>query len=47
MRSFCFRFLTYLGDLCVSKGVAIQKVQGMVCNVVLSDQYSDILMRLR
>lgn len=41
------RFLTYLGDLCVSKGVAIQKVQGMVCSVVLSDQFMDILMKLR
>ena len=47
-----FRFLTYLGDLCVSKGTAIQKVQGMVCegmvcDVVLKKDHSEILMKLR
>ena len=41
------RFLTYLGDLCVSKGTAIQKVQAMVCNVVLSEQHLDILMKIK
>ena len=40
------KFLTYLGDLCVSKGTAIQKVQGMVCDVVLKKDHSDILMKL-
>ncbi len=40
------RFLTYLGDLCMSKGVAIQKVQMMVCDVVLSEQNADVLMRI-
>ena len=40
------RFLTYLADLCVSKGVAIQNVQMMVCNVVLQEQNTEVLMRL-
>ena len=31
----------------VSKGTAIQKVQGMVCDVVLKKDQSDILMKLR
>ena len=39
--------MTYLGDLCVSKGTAIQKVQGMVCDVVLKKDHSEILMKLR
>ena len=42
-----FRFLTYIGDLCVSKGMAIQRVQGMVCEVVLKDANADVLMTLR
>ena len=41
------RFLTYIGDLCVSKGMAIQRVQGMVCEVVLKDANADVLMTLR
>lgn len=40
------KFLTYLADLCVSKGVAIQNVQMMVCNVVLQEQNTEVLMRL-
>ena len=41
------RFLTYIGDLCVSCGVAIQKMQMMVCNVVLDEQNMDVLMNIR
>ena len=41
------RFLTYIGDLCVSKGMAIQRVQAMVCEVVLKDSNADVLMTLR
>ena len=41
------RFLTYIGDLCVSRGVAIQRVQAMVCDVVLKDQNADVLMSIR
>ena len=41
------RFLTYIGDLCVSKGTAIQRVQAMVCEVVLKDFNADVLMTLR
>ena len=36
-----------MGDLCVSKGTAIQKVQGMVCDVVLKKDHSEILMKVR
>ena len=43
----CFsRFLTYIGDLCVCRGQAIQKVQMMVCNVVLQDTNADVLMKI-
>ena len=45
--SLSLRFLTYIGDLCVSKGMAIQRVQGMVCEVVLKDSNADVLMNLR
>ena len=31
----------------MSQGVAIQKVQMMVCNVVLQEQNVDVLMRIR
>ena len=31
----------------MSRGVAIQKVQMMVCNVVLHEQNVDVLMRIR
>ena len=41
------RFLTYLGDLCVTQGVAIQNVQMMVCRVVLEEQNADVLMKTR
>ena len=40
------RFLTYIGDLCVCQGQAIQKVQMMVCNVVLQDINADVLMKI-
>jgi inositol 1,4,5-triphosphate receptor type 1 len=40
------KFLTYIGDLCVSKGMAIQRVQAMVCEVVLKDSNADVLMTL-
>ena len=43
---FFFRFLTYIGDLCVCRGQAIQKVQMMVCNVVLQDTNADVLMKI-
>ena len=43
---FLFRFLTYIGDLCVCRGQAIQKVQMMVCNVVLQDSNADVLMKI-
>lgn len=42
----CLRFLTYIGDLCVSQGMAIQKVQMMVCNVVLLETNADVLMKI-
>ena len=37
----------YIGDLCVSKGAAIQTVQAMVCEVVLKESNADVLMNLR
>ena len=42
-----YRFLTYIGDLCVSRGVAIQRVQGMVCDVVLNELNEDVLISIR
>ncbi len=42
-----YRFLTYIGDLCVCQGVPIQKVQNMVCDTVLKEENSDVLMRVR
>ncbi|XP_064398624.1 inositol 1,4,5-trisphosphate receptor type 2-like isoform X2 [Halichondria panicea] len=40
------KFLTYIGDLCVCQGVPIQKVQNMVCDTVLKEENSDVLMRV-
>ena len=40
------KFLTYIGNLCVCQGVAIQNVQMMVCNVVLVESNADVLMRI-
>ncbi len=40
------KFLTYIGDLCVCQGVAIQKVQMMVCDVVLMEINADVLMTI-
>ena len=31
----------------MSRGVAIQRVQGMVCDVVLKEQNEDVLMSIR
>ena len=43
---FLYRFLTYIGDLCVCQGQAIQKVQMMVCNMVLQDSNADVPMKI-
>ena len=40
------KFLTYIGNLCVCRGAPIQKVQMMVCNVVLADSNADVLMSI-
>ena len=44
---YVYRFLTYIEDLCVSRGVAIQRVQGMVCDVVLKEVNEDVLISIR
>ena len=40
-------YLDHLSALCVSKGSAVQSVQMLVCQVVLDDQNSDILVHIR